>query len=86
MLTGEQFDRTRRLASSLAGIELAERHRELLAHRSRRLGIRDDAGLDSLLDAAEEGEPSATQKLLCLLTTKFTGNRWDRESLQCLLP
>jgi chemotaxis protein methyltransferase CheR len=73
MLTTEQFDRTRRLASSLAGIELVDRHRELLARRSRRLGIRDDAGLDALLDAAEEGESSATQQLLCLLTTKFTG-------------
>lgn len=73
MLTTEQFDRTRRLASSLAGIELVERHRNLLHRRSRRLGIRDDAGLDALLDAAEEGKSSATQQLLCLLTTKFTG-------------
>ena len=64
MLTGEQFDRTRRLASSLAGIELAERHRELLAHRSRRLGIRDAAGLDALLHAAEAGDPFATQQRL----------------------
>jgi hypothetical protein len=30
MLTHQQFDRARRLALSLAGIELAERHRELL--------------------------------------------------------
>jgi chemotaxis protein methyltransferase CheR len=73
MLTTEQFDRTRRLASSLAGIELVDRHRELLARRSRRLGIRDDAGLDALLNAVENGESSATQRLLCLLTTKFTG-------------
>jgi chemotaxis protein methyltransferase CheR len=73
MLTNQQFDRTRRLASRLAGIELVERHRELLHRRSRRLGIRDDASLDSLLEAAEEGEKSATQQLLCLLTTKFTG-------------
>lgn len=73
MLTDQQFDRTRRLASRLAGIELADRHRALLGHRSRRLGILDTTGLDLLLDAAEEGESSATQKLLCLLTTKFTG-------------
>jgi chemotaxis protein methyltransferase CheR len=73
MLTTEQFDRTRRLALSLAGIELVERHRELLDCRSRRLGIRDEAGLDALLNAAEEGESSAIQQLLCLLTTKFTG-------------
>jgi chemotaxis protein methyltransferase CheR len=73
MLTNQQFDRTRRLASRLAGIQLVERHRELLHRRSRRLGIRDDAALDSLLDAAEEGEKSATEHLLYLLTTKFTG-------------
>lgn len=72
-LSDQQFDRTRRLAARLAGIELVDRHRELLARRSRRLGIRDDAGLETLLNAAEEGEPSATQRLLCLLTTKFTG-------------
>jgi chemotaxis protein methyltransferase CheR len=72
MLTHQQFERTRQLASTLAGIELVERHRELLHRRSRRLGIHDDAGLDSLLDAAEQGESFATQRLLCLLTTKFT--------------
>jgi chemotaxis protein methyltransferase CheR len=73
MLSNQQFDRTRMLALSLAGIELVERHRELLARRSRRLGIGDSAGLDSLLSAAEAGVVSATQKLLSLLTTKFTG-------------
>jgi len=73
MLTTEQFDRTRRLASSLAGIELSERHRELVHRRGQRRGILDGAGMDFLLDAAEEGEPSARQELLCLLTTKFTG-------------
>src|SRR5512136_2778235 len=73
MLSNQQFDRTKRLALGLAGIELVERHRELLDRRRRRLGILDSAGLDSLLDAAEEGETTARQKLLCLLTTKFTG-------------
>jgi chemotaxis protein methyltransferase CheR len=73
MLSNQQFERTRRLALSLAGIELAERHRELLARRSRRFGALDGAGLDSLLRAAEEGETTATQQLVRLLTTKFTG-------------
>lgn len=73
MLSIQQFDRMRRLALGLAGIELVERHRELLDHRSRRLGIRDSAGLDSLLDAVEKGEAAARQKFFCLLTTKFTG-------------
>ena len=72
-LSNQQFDRTKRLALSLAGIELVERHRELLDSRSRRLGILESTGLDSLLDAAEGGEATARQKLLCLLTTKFTG-------------
>jgi chemotaxis protein methyltransferase CheR len=73
MLTNQQFDRTRRLALNLAGIELVERHRDLLDRRSRRIGICDSAGLDSLLCAAEEGQTTAMQQLLCLLTTKFTG-------------
>ncbi len=72
MLSNQQFERTRRLALSLAGIELAERHRELLAHRSQRLGIANGAGIDSLLGAAESGDAAATRRLLCLLTTKFT--------------
>ncbi|RIK64229.1 MAG: chemotaxis protein CheR [Planctomycetota bacterium] len=72
MLTDPQFDRTRRLASLLAGIELVERHRELLSRRSRRLGIRDAAGLDTLLGAAEAGDAQARRTFLSLLTTKFT--------------
>ncbi len=86
MLTNQQFDRTQRLASRLAGIELVERHRELLHRRSRRLGIRDAAGLEAFLDAVKAGETSATQRPLCLLTTKFTGNRYARGSLQCIFP
>jgi chemotaxis protein methyltransferase CheR len=73
MLSNQQFDRTKRLALSLAGIELVERHRELLDRRSRRLGIPDSAGLESLLNAVEQGEATAQQKFLGLLTTKFTG-------------
>lgn len=73
MLTNAQFDRSRRLALRLAGIELCDRHRELLERRSRRLGVRDSAGLDSLLGAVEEGETTARQRFVCLLTTKFTG-------------
>jgi chemotaxis protein methyltransferase CheR len=72
MLTHQQFDRTRRLALSLAGIELAERHRELLGRRSRRIGLRDAAGVDALLGAVEAGQGDATRQMLSLLTTKFT--------------
>ncbi len=72
MLSNLQFDRTRRLASSLAGIELVERHRQLLEHRYRRIGVSDAAGLDALLAAAEEGEATATRRIVCVLTTKFT--------------
>jgi chemotaxis protein methyltransferase CheR len=71
-LSNQQFDRTRRLALRLAGIELVERHRELLGSRSRRLGILDAEAFDSLLGAAEDGEAAASQEVLCLLTTKFT--------------
>jgi chemotaxis protein methyltransferase CheR len=73
MLPTRQFERIRRLALSLASIELVERHCELLDRRSRRLGILDPAGLDPLLDRAEKGETDAIQQLLGLLTTKFTG-------------
>lgn len=73
MLSNQQFDRTRRLALSLAGIALVERHRALLAHRSRRLGIVDSVGLDALLGAAEDGDTKARKQFLRLLTTKFTG-------------
>lgn len=73
MLTNRQFDRTQQLALRLAGIELVERHRELLLRRSRRLGIQDDAALDELIRAVEAGEPMATRQFLGLLTTKFTG-------------
>jgi chemotaxis protein methyltransferase CheR len=73
MLSNQQFDRARRLALSLVGIELHERHRELLERRGKRLGIADSAGLDSLLGAAEAGEATATGRLLSLLTTKCTG-------------
>jgi chemotaxis protein methyltransferase CheR len=73
MLTREQFDRTRKLALRLAGIELVDRHRELLHRRGGRRGILDGSGWEALLNAAEKGEMAARQKLLCLLTTKFTG-------------
>ncbi len=73
MLTNEQFDRTRRLALLLAGIELGPRHRELVERRSRRLGIGDDAGLDALLGGAEHGDAEARRRLIALLTTGFTG-------------
>ena len=73
MLTCEQFDRTRKLALRLAGIELCDRHRELLGSRGRRLGIRDTAGIEALLGAAEEGDPLASRQLIGLVTTNFTG-------------
>jgi chemotaxis protein methyltransferase CheR len=73
MLTRRQFERTRRLALELAGIELLERHGELLYRRSRRLGMRDAHDFDVLLDAAEKGDPVAGQRFVGLVTTKFTG-------------
>jgi chemotaxis protein methyltransferase CheR len=73
MLTNEQFDQTRRLALRLAGIELFERHREVLERRIRRLGIHGGAGFDTLLNGANEGDTRAGRQLIGLLTTKFTG-------------
>jgi chemotaxis protein methyltransferase CheR len=73
MLSNQQFDRVRRLALDLAGIELHERHREVLARRSLRFRVSDPIELEALLASAEKGECAATQQLLSLLTTKFTG-------------
>src|SRR6187401_659257 len=72
MLSNQQFEKAQRLALTLTGIKLEERHRELLVRRSRRFGIRDSVGLELLLDNAEAGDTCATQQLVCLLTTKFT--------------
>jgi len=71
MLTEAQFERARRLALGLAGIELFDRHRELLQRRSDRL-LGQDA-LDALLGAAENGDADARRRLIELLTTNFTG-------------
>lgn len=72
MLTDDQFDRARRLALRLAGIELVERHRELLYRRTCRSGLEAGARLDALLAAAEVGDAAARRRLIGLLTTSFT--------------
>jgi chemotaxis protein methyltransferase CheR len=71
MLTEAQFERARRLALGLAGIELLERHRELLWRRSARFFGHD--AFDALLGAAENGDADARRRLIELLTTNFTG-------------
>jgi chemotaxis protein methyltransferase CheR len=79
-MTNEQFERIRRLSLSLTGIVLADRHRELLASRCRRLKIHEGASLDALLGASETGDPSARQQLIGLLTinyTRFFRNAWQ---------
>ena len=70
-LTDVQFERARRLALGLAGIELLDRHRELLRRRGDRLVGRD--AFDALLDAAEGGDADARRRLVELLTTNVTG-------------
>src|SRR5262245_65898728 len=69
-LTDEQFERARRLALRLAGIELLDRHRELLERRGVEL-VAGDAD-DALLDRAEDGDPDACRRLIELLTTNVT--------------
>jgi len=73
MLSDQNFRRTQRLASSIAGIQLVARHRELLERRGRRAGIQDAAAFDLLLAGAEAGDLKAKQDLLSLITTRFTG-------------
>ncbi len=70
-LTDEQFERARRLALGLAGIELLDRHREMLRRRSARLAM--PGAFDAWLDAAEDGEAEARHRLIELFTTNFTG-------------
>src|SRR5262249_7213264 len=73
MLTSGQFEQARHLALRLGGIELVDRHREILYRRSVRLGILEGNGLDTLLRAAEDGDPIASQRLVSLFTTNLTG-------------
>ena len=73
MLTSGQFEQARQLALRLAGIELVDRHREVLYRRSVRHGFLEGAGLDALLRAAEAGDPAAGQRLVSLFTTNLSG-------------
>jgi chemotaxis protein methyltransferase CheR len=72
MLSDVQFDRIRRLALRLAGIELFERHRELLCRRWSRSQLRSPASFETLLTAAEAGDLAASRQFVALVTTKFT--------------
>jgi len=72
MLTNAQFDRARRLALRLAGIDLHERQRELVERRLCRLGFGEPAALDTFLDAAEVGDDDARRTLVGLVTTNVT--------------
>jgi len=71
-IPARQFERVRRLSLELAGIQLAGRHRELLASRCRRLRMGEPRDLDDLLDAAERQESAARQRLIELLTICHT--------------
>ncbi len=73
MLSSLHFERMRQLALKLAGIELLDRHRELLSYRVQRLSDRGGDQLEVLLKAAEEGDSAAGRRLVGLLTTRFTG-------------
>ena len=70
-LTDAEFERARRLALALCGIELLDRHRELLPHRRDRLGPGE--AFAALLEAAEAGEAGARRRFVELLTTNVTG-------------
>lgn len=70
-LNDAEFERARRLALALCGIELLDRHRELLPRRHDRLG--PGQAFAALLDAAEAGEPGARRRFVELVTTNVTG-------------
>jgi len=71
-MSGAQFERMRRLSLALAGIELADRHRELLSYRCRRLKIDNAASLDALLASSEQGDVPARRRFIGLVTTRHT--------------
>lgn len=71
-MSRETFQRARELALRLAGIELLERHREILERRARRLGLGQGSAFADLLDRVEAGDADARRTLFDLVTTKFT--------------
>ena len=73
MLTAQQFQRVRRLALSRAGIELVDRHQQLLFHRGQRLGLANAEQFEAFLASIETGDSSAGEQLLRLITTGHTG-------------
>jgi chemotaxis protein methyltransferase CheR len=72
MLSREQFERVRRLALELAGIELVERHWDLIARRAPRLDISDSAAFEMMLREVEAGNLAAARRFVQVVTTKFT--------------
>lgn len=72
MLSPRQFARVQQLALQWTGIELHDRHRELLGHRGRRAGLPDEAAWDALLEAFAAGQDAARQQFVGLVTTQFT--------------
>lgn len=69
----EQFERLRRAAARLTGIELRDRHCELISRRCERIKIKEPAALDALLAGAESGDPAARRQVIALVTTSHTG-------------
>ena len=71
-MTSEQFEIISHLALELTGIEILDRHRHLLDRKCRWLGIDSTDDLSGFLRRANEGDPSACQHLIVLLTTSHT--------------
>ncbi len=72
MITLEQFELLKLLALCLAGIEILDRHRQLLEAKCRRLGINSTIELAILISAANQGDSAACQRLIVLFTTAHT--------------
>ncbi|MBM3581710.1 MAG: hypothetical protein FJX37_07070 [Alphaproteobacteria bacterium] len=71
MTDDPRFSRIRALAFDLAGIELGDSHRELIARRCDRFAG-GGVDIEALLDAVERGEAEAIERLIGLLTTRHT--------------
>ena len=71
-MTSEQFELISHLALELTGIEILDRHRHLLDRKCSWLGIEKRTDLSELLGRANEGDRTACQHLIVLLTTSHT--------------
>jgi chemotaxis protein methyltransferase CheR len=73
MLHHELLEQTHRLALRIAGIELFQRHNEILERRAHRVGVFGDDAYREFLRTVEQGDGAAQRRFVSMITTNFTG-------------